>query len=222
MTLETTNFSLNDKEFLKIKNLSNQLESEVLILFWQFTILFLKEIDTVSNQHLSIEMFLIRLIHLASAKVSNKNKVKIKEDSAISKTEFSISSKAINQIKNISQEEKIKPEIQKEIKLKYELEKNVNLVKFEKNRIEISFNDSLDKDFVKDLSSKLFEWTGERWLITFSKSKGKMSVKDKEISFKKALIDDAKKSEIFKTVINNFSDAELIDVKIKNKGEDND
>ena len=191
-------------------------------------------------------MFLIRLIHLGSAKVSNKNKVKIKEDSAISKTEFSISSKAINQIKNISQEEKIKPEIQKEIKtekknfidsfeylielcsirkeikLKYELEKNVNLVKFEKNRIEISFNDSLDKDFVKDLSSKLFEWTGERWLITFSKSKGQMSVKDKEISFKKALIDDAKKSEIFKTVINNFSDAELIDVKIKNKGEDND
>ena len=44
----------------------------------------------------------------------------------------------------------------KEIKLKYELEKNVNLVKFEKNRIEISFNESLDKDFVKDLSSKLF------------------------------------------------------------------
>ena len=29
----------------------------------------------------------------------------------------------------------------KEIKLKYELEKNVNLVHFENNRIEISFND---------------------------------------------------------------------------------
>ena len=68
----------------------------------------------------------------------------------------------------------------KEIKLKYELEKNVNLVKFEKNRIEISFNDNLDKDFVKDLSSKLFEWTNERWIITFSKSKGEMSVKEKQ------------------------------------------
>tara|TARA_Y100001970_G_scaffold223731_1_gene275507 strand:- start:8961 stop:10604 length:1644 start_codon:yes stop_codon:yes gene_type:complete len=246
LTLETTNFSLNDKEFSKIKNLSNQLESGLLILFWQFTISFLKEIDIVSNQHLSIEMFLIRLIHLVSAKTSNKDKVKIKEDSLISKTEFSISSKAINQIKNISQEEKIKPEIQKEIKtekknfidsfenlielcsiqkeikLKYELEKNVNLVKFEKNRIEISFNDSLDKDFVKDLSSKLFEWTGERWIITFSKLKGQMSIKDKEINFRKALIDDAKNSEIFKTVISNFSDAELIDVKIKNKGEGDD
>ena len=60
----------------------------------------------------------------------------------------------------------------KEIKLKYELEKNVNLVSFEKNRIEISFNDNLDKNFVKDLSLKLFEWTRERWIIAFSKIKG--------------------------------------------------
>ena len=41
----------------------------------------------------------------------------------------------------------------KEIKLKYELEKNVNLVHFENNRIEISFNDSLDKNFIKDLKA---------------------------------------------------------------------
>ena len=53
----------------------------------------------------------------------------------------------------------------KEIKLKHELEKNVNLVKFE-NLIEISFNDNLDKNFVKDLSYKLFDWTGQRWIIT--------------------------------------------------------
>ncbi len=73
----------------------------------------------------------------------------------------------------------------KEIKLKYELEKNVNLVKFERNRIEISFNDNLDKNFVKELSSKLFEWTNERWIITFSKSKGEMSVEEKERMKKK-------------------------------------
>ena len=54
----------------------------------------------------------------------------------------------------------------KEIKLKYELEKNVNLVSFENKRIEISFNEDLDKDFIKDLSTKLFEWTNERWIIS--------------------------------------------------------
>ncbi len=249
LTLESTNFSLNDEEFSKIKNLSNQIDSEVLILFWQFAISSLEEIDIVSNQHLSIEMFLIRLMHLSSVKSENKIEnveAHLKSENFVKNTETELTSKTINQIKNVAQEEKIKPEVQteikaenkininafedlieictkkKEIKLKYELEKNVNLVKFEKNRIEISFNESLDKDFVKDLSSKLFEWTGERWIITFSKLKGQMSVKDKEKNVKKQLMDEMKNSEIFKSVIDKFPDAELIDVNSNKDGVDND
>ncbi len=249
LTLESTNFSLNDEEFSKIKNLSNQIDSEVLILFWQFTISSLEEIDIVSNQHLSIEMFLIRLMHLSSVKSENKIenvKVHLKNENFVNNTETELISKTINQIKNVAQEEKIKPEVQteikaenkininvfgdlikicskkKEIKLKYELEKNVNLVKFEKNRIEISFNESLDKDFVKNLSSKLFEWTGERWIITFSKLKGQISVKDKEKNVKKKLMDEMKNSELFKSVMDKFPDAELIDVNSKKDGVDND
>ena len=107
----------------------------------------------------------------------------------------------------------------KEIQLKYELEKNVNLVKFERNRIEISFNDNLNKDFVKDLSSKLFEWTDERWIITFSKSKGEMSVKEKQKNKKEELINDVKNLEIYKNIMKQFPDAELLDVKL-NKEED--
>ncbi|WP_440926012.1 DNA polymerase III subunit gamma/tau [Candidatus Pelagibacter sp.] len=249
LTLESTNFSLNDEEFSKIKNLSNQIDSDVLILFWQFAISSLEEINIVSNQHLSIEMFLIRLMHLSSVKSKNKiEKVEIdlKSENLVNNKETELTTKTINQIKNVAQEEKTKPEVQtdikgekkininafeelieicskkKEIKLKYELEKNVNLVKFEKNRIEISFNESLDKDFVKDLSSKLFEWTDERWIITFSKLKGQMSLKDKEKNEKKNLIDEMKNSEIFKSVLDRFPDAELIDVNSKKDGVDND
>ena len=29
----------------------------------------------------------------------------------------------------------------------------------------------LDKNFVKDLSIKIFEWTDQRWIITFSKKR---------------------------------------------------
>jgi len=249
LTLESKSFSLKDEEFSKIKNLSNQIDSEVLILFWQFAISSLEEIEIVSNQHLSIEMFLIRLMHLSSVKSENKVEnveAQLKSENFVKNTETELTSKTINQIKNVAQEEKTKPEVQteikaehkininafedlieicskkKEIKLKYELEKNVNLVKFEKNRIEISFNESLDKDFVKDLSSKLFEWTGERWIITFSKLKGQMSVKDKEKNVKKQLIDEMKNLEIFKSVMDKFPDAELIDVNSNKDGVDND
>ena len=247
LTLESTNFSLNDEEFTRIKDISSQVDAEVLILFWQFAISSLEELDIVSNQHLSIEMFLIRLMHLSSIKSKKTpdfNTDESLESAAVPKqTDIENVTEVIDQIKNIAQEKKIKPEIEtevkaidkslinsfndlldacsekKEIKLKYELEKNVNLVKFERNRIEISFNDNLDKDFVKDLSAKLFEWTSERWIITFSKSKGEMSVKEKQKNKKEELINEVKNSEIYKTIIEKFPDAELTDVKL-NKKED--
>ena len=145
-----------------------------------------------------------------------------------------------NKIKNKTQEKKIKVEAQKEvnnkailidsfsqllntcsknkeIKLKYELEKNVNLVSFEKNRIEISFNDNLDKNFVKDLSLKLFEWTRERWIIAFSKIKGEISVKEKEKIEKIKIIDESKNSEIYKAVLEKFEDARIGEVITKKK-----
>ena len=244
LTPESTNFSLNDNDFSKIKKISNNIENDVLILFWQFTITTLDEIDIVSNQNLSIEMFLLRLLHLKSIKSStgiskeNLKKEIIKDEKISEKPEISsFSSDVVNQIKNVSQEKKFKLEAEtdfkfekkiklstfdqllnictekKEIKLKYELEKNVNLVGFENNRIEISFNDDLDKNFVKDLSTKLFEWTQERWIITLTKKKGELSIKERQNKQKLDLIVSAKNSDIFKIIKEKFPDAKLIDVK---------
>ena len=95
------------------------------------------------------------------------------------------------------------------------MEKNVNLVSFEKNRIEISFNDNLDKNFIKDLSLKLFEWTGQRWIITLSKIKGEISIKEKEKNAKIELLNKAKDTKLYKEVLNKFPDANLIDVILK-------
>ena len=71
-----------------------------------------------------------------------------------------------------------------QIKLKYELESNVNLVTFLTGRIEIAFNENLDKDFIKDLSNKLYEWTNKRWIIAFSKEEGLPSVKQQNQDLK--------------------------------------
>ncbi len=246
LTLESTNFSLNDQEFQKIKDLNKNLDPSVLILFWQFTISTLEELAIVSNQHLSMEMFLLRLMHLSSIKLQENTEINSVSENPIIDKEINNQSKPINQIKNIYQEEKSKPEIhkevksekkifinslekltqtcldKKEIKLKYELEKNVNLVKFEKNMIEISFNENLDKNFVKDLSSKLFDWTGERWIISFSQLKGDISMREKKQKIKRSLMDEAKNSKIYKDVIKNFPDAELTDINLKGEDELND
>ncbi len=241
ITAESTNFSLNDEEFSQIKKISKKIDQHTLIMFWQFTIKTLEEIEIVSNQNLSIEMFLLRLMHLISLK-ENDNETNFDDLDEIQKKKTVISdlkTDTINQIKNVAQEKKkinietqseIKAEQtlvdsfdqllkvcleKKEIKLKYELEKNVNLVSFEKNRIEISFNENLDKNFVKELSLKLFEWTHQRWIITFSKTQGDISIKEKEQNKRNQLIAKAKDSELYKVVLEKFPDVNLVDVKKK-------
>jgi len=256
LSIESNNFSLNDEEYNLIKKISNKIDKSVFILFWQFTIKTLSEIDIVSNQNLSIEMFLIRLLHLKQiGNISEKNrnindKPQQDDDIAGEETEVKnndfteLKNKTIGQMKSIAQEKQLDQDSQnekknkelsinsfkelleicnlkKEVKLKYELEKNVNLVSFENQRMEISFNDELDKDFIKILSSKLYDWTSKRWIITLSKEKGDLSIKQKEIDIKKNIFEKNKQSILYKKVLENFPDAEMTEVKIK-KGEKNE
>ena len=261
LNIEGTNFGLNDEEFNNIKKISQNVNNEILILFWQFTIKTLDELDIVSNQHLSIEMFLIRLVHLKDIKNTNNTSLDDLESQKIQQNDVNVNETAIQpkknenffeskekndsigQMRNIVQEKDLKIKenkelkkqtnlissfddlleicsLKKEMKLKYELEKNVNLVSFENKRIEISFNEDLDKDFVKNLSTKLYDWTDERWIISFSKTKGQPSKKEEEVNLKKELIEEIKNSTIYKDILKNFPDAELIDINNKEKKHD--
>ena len=103
--------------------------------------------------------------------------------------------------------------IKKEIHLKYDLENNVNLIKFSEGKINISFNENLDKNFVRNLSEKLLEWTGNRWVITLAKKAGQKTFSELQDMKKKELLDQEKKGKIYKKFKNVFSDVELLEVK---------
>ena len=245
------NFNLNDDDHDKIVKIAESLENSTLLLFWQFTIKTLSEIEIVSDPNISLEMFLIRLIYLSKKNDLNEfstdandqkitsnsdKKINVIEKKLISETKTSENpNTTIGQIKNIVQEKKIDDNFvkidtldnlintciaKKELKLKYELENNVSLVSFENLRIEISFNESLDKNFVKDLSLKLYEWTNQRWIISFSKLQGEIPVNQMKSLKNKKTLEEAKVSDIYKKFLKSFSDADLISKK--NIGSEND
>ena len=62
--IEGTNFSLNDNDYKKLISLSKKISPSDILLFWEFTLKTLKEINLVSNPNLSVEMFLIQLTYL--------------------------------------------------------------------------------------------------------------------------------------------------------------
>ena len=167
-------------------------------MLWQFSFNNLEKIDFINNQHQFVEMFLIRSLYLKKIMQTEKNKVfkDLDKGENITKNKFetkaNIQNEALDQLKNVEQEEKIikTPEIKnksqnlkinslndliiiceemKELKIKYELENNLRLVSFKDQKIEISFTSNLDKNFIKELSAKLLEWTNKRWVIAFSK-----------------------------------------------------
>ncbi len=106
----------------------------------------------------------------------------------------------------------------KEIELRFDLERNVKLVSFSRGKIDISFNEKLNKDFIKNLTEKLLLWTGERWIISLSKNSEAKSVYEQNLQNRSNKLDEYEKSKTAKQLKDAFPDAELINID----EEDND
>ena len=147
--------------------------------------------------------------------INNKTKNQLKSTFQI-KTESLNNSEGKESTKKIelnSLEELIElAKKENEIELRYDLERNVKLVSFSKGKIDISFNEKLNKNFIKLLSEKLLKWTGERWIISLSKSVGTKTIFEKNIAKNKEKINDLERSEVNTKVQKSFPDAKLTDV----------
>ena len=233
--LERVSFStdLTENNFAKIKEMSEKLDAHTLLLFWQFTIETMDEVNIVNDPNLSVEMFLIRLLYLKGNQTKTDNPAPNQNNKI--DNNFEKKKIVVNQLKSSSQEKQKKIleenkslnnlEIKsfndlvdicnskKEVELKYELETNVNLINFKNGYIEISFNENLKRDFVKILSSKLYEWTNTRWIISLSQNKGQETIKKTSEGEKKNNLKDFEQTDMFNNIKNSFPDAELIDVK---------
>ena len=250
---------VSESEKKLIELISSEINMPTLILFWQFILKNIEELSIVANPFLSLEMLIVRLIHLkdmpsyekALEKLNDNNlKLSHNDDSKINKItndkkELSINdnqyqkdvskeqikntiqTKPVSSLENQENQEKKKKfekilsfeslvylsSKKREMKLKYDLEHNVSLIKFSQGKIDISFNQNLDKDFVRNLSQKLLEWTGLRWVITLSKNKGQKTFLELQNIRKEEMLNEEKEGDIYKKFKDTFSDAELLDVK---------
>ena len=255
-----SDLSIPESEQEIIGKISNNINMPTLIIFWQLILKALDELSIVSSPILSLEMLIVRLVHLKEMpsyenilELLKKNNLNQEEENNNTTIDLNINKKKFineenevmktskDQIKNTTQtkpvlsfsNQKIPAKdidtkkvlsfedlillasIKKEIQLKYDLENNVNLIKFSEGKIDISFNEKLDRNFVRNLSEKLLKWTGNRWVITLAKKVGQKTFSELKKIKKKELLDQEKKSEIYKKFKNIFPDVELLEVKKK-------
>ena len=239
-----SDLTISESEVEMIDQISKEVNTSTLVTFWQIILKGLDELNIVSNQLLSIEMLIIKLLHLKAMPSyeelvnksvlinSDQTTISSKEKSVNEKTEVVKTSK--EQIKSTTQ---TKPELtsinqneskieniqsfeqlielaskKREIELKYDLERNVNLINFSQGKIDIAFNENLSKDFVRNLSKKLLDWTSKRWVITLAREKGQKTFLEKKIDSKKQLLENEKEKDLYKKLKNIFPDAELVDI----------
>jgi len=241
-----SDLTVSEAELEIIDLISKNVDTSTLILFWQFLLKGLDELSIVANPLLSLEMLVIRLLHLKGMPsyedLINKNILYQKSGPAITgkaikkdlDKENEVTKASKDQIKNTSQtrpeltplsskkieEKNIKSfeelielsSLKKEIELKYDLEKNVNLIKFSDGKIDITFNENLSKNFVRNLSEKLLAWTQKRWVITLTKEPGQKTFEEKQFIRKKEILESEKKGEVYRKFRNIFSDGELVEV----------
>ena len=144
-----------------------------------------------------------------------KNVVQTKSDPLHAKPSPAINDPKLESVKTFDELIKLVSK-NREAELKYDLEKNVSLVKFSEGKIDICFSDKLGKNFIRDLSEKLFKWTGKRWVISLTQEKGSKTLSETRLKDQKDLLEKEKKENIYKNFIKNFPDAELIEIIKKN------
>jgi DNA polymerase III subunit gamma/tau len=101
----------------------------------------------------------------------------------------------------------------RDLTIKSALERDVRLVRFEDGRIEIALEESAAKGLVGELSKKLSDWTGRRWMVIVSSEPGMPSIYAQEQARKAELQDGVRDDPLVQAVLARFPGAEIVGVR---------
>jgi DNA polymerase III subunit gamma/tau len=106
----------------------------------------------------------------------------------------------------------------RDIGIKSALERDIRLVRFEDGRLEFSLEPSAQKSLTGELSKKLTEWTGRRWMVIVSAEQGQPSLYAQAQMRKAELKDGVRADPLVQAVLTRFPGAEIVDVRAADAG----
>ena len=104
----------------------------------------------------------------------------------------------------------------RDILMKTALERDVRLVAIEDGKLEIALEPSARKTLVNDLSRKLSEWTGRRWMVVVSTEAGTPTVSSQNAAKRTELEQGVRSDPLVQAVLARFPGAEIVGVKRRN------
>jgi DNA polymerase III subunit gamma/tau len=96
--------------------------------------------------------------------------------------------------------------------LRVQLENNVHLVRLEPGRLEFRPNERAPASLAADLSRKLAEWTGMRWIVSIAREAGEPTIAERKAEAKAARVERVLQEPLVRAVIDRFPGAEIVAV----------
>jgi len=103
----------------------------------------------------------------------------------------------------------------RELKLKHALETMVRPVRFEPGQVEIALTADAAPGLAAELSKKLEQWTGQRWLVALSRDGGEATIAEQKKAAREQLVDDARADPLVAAVLARFPGSEIVDVRVR-------
>ena len=164
-----------------------------------------------NNQLMSAEMLMIRLCHLSNIPTPAALIEKLNNNKMSLVTQAS--SALTPKVKLNDYEELVQLFHQKrEMLLYHYLVNDVHLIDFEPLKIRIRQTHSVPHNFSNKIAALLYEWTGDKWLITVSSDDGSPTLSSQAEASKINQIDEFSKNDLVQEILQNFSTAQVKDV----------
>jgi DNA polymerase-3 subunit gamma/tau len=101
----------------------------------------------------------------------------------------------------------------RDLSMKTALERDVRLVHFEDGRLELALEPSVSKTLIGDLSRRLSDWTGRRWMVVVSAEQGRPSIKSQNDARRAELLTGVRADPLVQAVLARFPGAEIVAVR---------
>jgi DNA polymerase-3 subunit gamma/tau len=101
----------------------------------------------------------------------------------------------------------------RDIQVKHALEQFVRPVQMQEGRLEIALAAGAPVGFANNLSAKLHQWTGRRWVVILSAEEGAPTLVERKAASQDALERDARKDPLVEAVLQRFPGAQIVSVR---------
>ena len=101
----------------------------------------------------------------------------------------------------------------RDIALKIALERDVRLVRFEDGRLEFNAARGASPHLAQDISKRLNEWTGRRWIVALSSEDGAPTLKEIADAQKAETLTGVRADPLVRAVLEKFPNAEIVAVR---------